>query len=320
MTKKNYLTKLIIAICLVLAILVVGTVFDLAISKAICVLPAGSYYTQNFFTAFLEIFGEDILYVMLVSALAIIFNYFYKKQTNRKKARIVILVACVILELGVIFYCFYKILKNAYNYTSPAFKTFFSYFQTIICLALLIALVAFLVNFAFSKLSPETLARLVKWAFIVLIVAALSNGIVQGLKLVMHRTRFRTMLFVGDTEFSYYTNWFVINKNTFSSTLPMASDFFKSFPSGHTCAATSIFLLCLLPNFSEKLNTKGWKIGLIVASIAYILMLGSSRIICGAHFFTDVFFSFSVTLSIMFLVNLLYKKVWYKHFDKVEEF
>ena len=320
MTNKKYVFNIILSVLLVALAIILGTIFDLSISKSLCILEEGEYYSSNFFVAFFEIFGEAILYILLACAFAIIYDFFYKKNTSRKVLKTVILIACSILELASIFLVFHNILGNAFDHSSPQFEKFFSYFQSKVFVVALSGLISYFVIYLFSKLSYETLSNLIKWAVIILLVVVLSNGIVKLLKIIMHRTRFRAMLFVGDTEFNYYTNWFVINKKTFSSVLPMASDFFKSFPSGHACAGTSIFLLCLLPMFTQRFNTKKWKITFITISSIYVFLLDLSRIICGAHFLTDVFIGSFITIGIMFLINLFYKKWFYKFFEKLNNF
>lgn len=76
----------------------------------------------------------------------------------------------------------------------------------------------------------------------------------------------------------------------------------KSFPSGHTMAGT----LCIVfAWFVSKANrTKVWIFGIV-----YGALMGISRVIIGAHFFSDVVFSFFLTALIIFIMNELLQRL-----------
>ena len=96
-------------------------------------------------------------------------------------------------------------------------------------------------------------------------------------------------LTAGNHEF---TNWLTIN----------GVNGHKLFPSGHTMAAT----LCIVFSwFVSKVKRKGFFIG----GIIYGVLIGLSRVIVGAHFFSDVTFSFFLTALIIFVMNGLGKKL-----------
>lgn len=96
-------------------------------------------------------------------------------------------------------------------------------------------------------------------------------------------------LTAGNHEF---TNWLTIN----------GVNGHKSFPSRHTMAAT----LCIVFLwFVSKVKRKGFFIG----GIVYGVLIGLSRVIVGAHFFSDVTFSFFLTALIIFVMNGLGKKL-----------
>lgn len=74
----------------------------------------------------------------------------------------------------------------------------------------------------------------------------------------------------------------------------------KSFPSGHAMAGT---LSILFSWFAVKPKTK--KI-LWIAGVVYAITLAISRIIIGAHFLSDVTFSFLLTAAIIFVMSECY--------------
>lgn len=74
----------------------------------------------------------------------------------------------------------------------------------------------------------------------------------------------------------------------------------KSFPSGHTMAGTLMIVFSWFAS-SQPIRKKLWIFG-----VAYGVLLGISRIIIGAHFTSDVVFSFFLTAFIIYIVNELY--------------
>lgn len=305
-TKKIVLWSVISGVLLILAIL--GTIFDLQISKALADINTSSYLSNNLFAIIGESFGENVLYILLVSALAIIFFYFLKNPLSKKWLNYTLLAFCAVASFVICFYCINKTLGYIAEYTSFGLDQFLESTLGLVIVVLFSAGVDICAFLLFNKLSIETLSSLWKWAVFVIIVAALSNGIVQGAKHIFDRTRFRAMAFVGDAEFSFYTPWYQINTNKFNSISAFAEDFFKSFPSGHTCAAASTFVLVALPTFFEKANTKKCKITLWATAIAYTLLVALSRIVAGAHFFMDVFVGGLTTFVITIVLLALYKK------------
>lgn len=122
----------------------------------------------------------------------------------------------------------------------------------------------------------------------------LNNVFINALKVVWNRTRFDDMLAAGD--FSAFTSWL----------RPLGSGG-TSFPSGHTAAACSVFVLVLLCDVFP-----GWhkRRGLVWAACwAYVGGMALSRLIMGRHFLSD-------TVMAAFVMMLLFlgmtKSKWYK--------
>ena len=93
----------------------------------------------------------------------------------------------------------------------------------------------------------------------------------------------------GNHEF---TNWLTIN----------GVNGHKSFPSGHTMAAT----LCIVFSWFVSNNKRK---SFFIGGIVYGVVIAISRVIVGAHFFSDVTFSFFLTALIIFIMNGLCKKL-----------
>ncbi|MBQ3047741.1 MAG: phosphatase PAP2 family protein [Clostridia bacterium] len=307
-TKKIVIYSCISAFLLLLLIL--GTIYDLQISKALASLNNDSYLSHNFFAVIGETFGENILYVLLVSALAIIFfNFQKRKLINKNWLNNVLMFFCFVAAYIVCFYCINKTLSYISEHSAFGLDNFLSSSLGLIIVlsfSLIVNIFAFLL---FNKLSETSLAQLFWWAILVLMVAAVSNTIIQTTKHVFDRTRYRAMHFVGDENFSYYTPWYKVNNNKFNSISIFADDFFKSFPSGHTCAAANSATLIALPIFIKKFNNKKWKTIFTASSVAYTLFVALSRIVAGAHFFTDTLIATLITFVCVFVCIIIVKKI-----------
>ncbi len=303
--KKTFIITTSIVWGLLLVCFVLGTIFDLQISKLFVDLPSDGYYSQNIFAILGEIIGEQVLYLFLICACAILFFHLLRTPISKKWLNICLMTGVAMLGILVGFYCFYKLSKYIGIYSDFGLSEFRE--KTVGKLALFaMSLVFTLCMFlCFIKVKKETLQDLSKWAIWVLIISALSNAFVQGLKLFWGRTRFRAMNYMGDSEFAHYSDWFKINTDRFASVddVPYISDFYKSFPSGHSCASASTFLLVLLPCFVKKTNTFGWKTTFITFASVYTFLVMLSRIVAGAHFFTDVFVGAFSTIILVFVAK-----------------
>lgn len=300
-----------------ISILILGTIYDLQISKALADLQPGQYHSSNLFAIIGETIGENILYVLLVTSLCILFYYLHKNPLNKNWLNITLKILICLISYIICFYCINKTCEYVATHTTFGLEEYLSStlgLITILLVSLVVNILAFLL---FSKISNENLQKLWKWALLVIILAALSNGIVQGAKRIFDRTRYRAMVYVGDTKFQYFDYWFVFNNNKFSSISAYAEDFFKSFPSGHTCAAASSFFLICLPLFLPQTNNKKWKSIFWIFAVIYTLLVALSRLIAGAHFFMDVFVGGGVTI-VLTLIAYIYIKHKQKQKEQIE--
>lgn len=110
---------------------------------------------------------------------------------------------------------------------------------------------------------------------------------VELIKNPVGRMRFRAMHFVED--FSYYTPWYQISDaRERLGGLGLDRDYFKSFPSGHTFSGSMAYLVLLLPDLFENLQTRKWKFLSYLVPVTYTGAVAFFRIAAGAHFFSDV--------------------------------
>lgn len=130
---------------------------------------------------------------------------------------------------------------------------------------------------------------------LIIVVLAIINVLVfvQGIKILWGRVRFRDLL----SDYSNFSPWFV----------PQGITGNKSFPSGH--AAMGFMLLPLLILLKDRDIRDPKRIVMTVAIIGWGVFVGSSRILIGAHYASDVLFS-SAMASVITI--LLYKLVYLK--------
>lgn len=106
---------------------------------------------------------------------------------------------------------------------------------------------------------------------------------VELIKNPVGRMRFRAMHYVGD--YSYYTPWYQVSSaRQMLGSLGLDRDYFKSFPSGHTFSGSMAYLVILLPDLFERLQTRKWRMLSYVVPITYTGMVAFFRVAAGAHF------------------------------------
>lgn len=319
MFKNKKLTILYISIAIVfIGLLVVFSLFDLQISKALVKLEEGEYYSSSFILRFLETVGEMPIYVF-ISCAFIIFYYNAEDsliEEKKKTVKKVIYAICAFIS----YFLASKVLIK-YVAQHHGFEYMLGGLDYV-CYLLMAGIDTAITIYVFSKIDQTIIKRLYVFAMVVLLTALISQVLTQGVKIFWGRARYRmmaTLQSLGEDGFSYYTEWFKCNGKRSVSLkwldLGIASDGFKSFPSGHTCAAAITSTLICLPFTVEKLNTKKCRIAFISISVIYTVIVALSRVLMGAHFASDVLVGGMVTfVSCLISFKLVVKN---KKFFKV---
>ena len=261
----------------VIVLLLLSAFLDLAIAESI-------YNPLSVFGEVFDVLGQAPCYLMVALCLSFTFAYSYKKSG---KKFLTISILSVTLSVVIWF-----VIINIY------FGSIFKLWQVILISLPLNALLLAFINF--SEVSKE---KLFKFALFTLCLICLSILINQGLKFIWGRYRFNDLYKAG--ALSNFTPWWQIrgvNGN-------------KSFPSGHTTAATTMFcLMYLLELFNAK---KKVKISLCVMLALYVIGVAYSRMVIGAHYLSDVTVGFGVTFVIFLLCYNVSKKLEEKFAKKV---
>ncbi|MDR1630546.1 MAG: phosphatase PAP2 family protein [Oscillospiraceae bacterium] len=253
------------ALCVVL--LGVAAVWDLKIDQMI-------NNPENYFGEFLARIGELPVYLVAPFSAVVFF------AANKKTVWKAVLSALLAVLGWVLFFVWF----GGNWFKSDDFRDAFS-----VVLAVFVSAVSL---FIAAKLPEKTMKQLQPFAVFLLIAAIGTALSVEGIKRVWGRVRFRDLLRAED--FSAFTPWY----------LPQGVTGNKSFPSGHTSAASASLLLSALPCVFEKFKKQEVKIFIITA--LYTFAVGLSRMIVGAHYLSDITMGTLIGFLWMVAIKKLY--------------
>ncbi len=291
-------------------LLLIATFKDLQVSQFLTKfsLPKGQYYADDVFGRMFETIGCAPVYLMLSFAFHIIFwNVFLRaKDQLIKYVLLAISAGCAVAA----YYVMYKdtlmyILRQIdhEDYLKTGYVTG--------ALIFLGCVTCFIGTFAVRAFKDDTIKSLLMFAISVIVMAAVANEIVNVIKGPVGRPRFRAMN-TSSAEmiggFKNYTRWYVFNGQPDKNYLQWyygSTDACKSFPSGHTCSAGMSYGLIMLID-ALKIKNKKAKIALWVCPIVYTGIVAVSRIMVGAHFFSDVLVGGTIAFLTMLLVREIF--------------
>lgn len=308
-------SKTIISICLFVALFValvlIATFFDYQVSQILTknALKPGEYLADDLYGVVGEAIGTSPIYILLGVCTAILCWFFAKNFADKKWG---IALAVVFGLVGTVAWWYYikDIMKYILEHAaaqigSPAASVYeFRHNPAVVTCQVLVALtLQALTVLALRPLKAETLKKLVWWVVAALAACVLANILIIIVKEPVGRMRFRAInsqvgqSLIASRKVQGYTRWYVRNGqpdeaiiNAFVTQYPGASDAFKSFPSGHTCAAGMSYALIMLPDVVDFKHKKAGKIACWVTPIVITMLVAISRIVVGAHYMSDVTF------------------------------
>ncbi len=295
--------KTILSLCLFALIfgglLATATFTDLQVSRLLTrnALPAGQYYANDIFGVVFECVGTSPE-LLLCGLCAAMLTVWFLRFARRGAGRTLLVLFGGAAVVGLYLWEFYDLLHYVCRHVPveegfPAFLWGIAAFLALFCAALSL--------FAVSCFSDETLRRLPRFACVTMASILVAMLIVQIVKNPMGRMRYRAMNVTGD--FSGFTRWYVPHgqpdkawmRETFGT-----SDAFKSFPSGHTRAAAATFYLVALVDVigvkSRRRRALLWCFAIVFTGLVAV-----SRIVVGAHFFSDVLVGGTVGFGVCML-------------------
>lgn len=351
--KFNLIVCVTVGVALFAALLVVASLYDLQISKALTKgsLEAGEYYSSNGFAKFFEVAGGSVIYLAggiasLICVCAAIKmaegeDFFFIKELKGvwyKIIKICLIIGFSAFAVYEMYEFVHEVFKYVDRYTQDALigsDIKFTIDNGCFIMAQLVfaTLIAGLIFALLLRVKKEEIYRLIRLAALILLVEALYLVFVGVVKSPVGRMRYRTMNAIGD--FSYYTPWYVINGSRHvlqngvvgvgdfdaATLVGAAEDTCKSFPSGHTYCAGMSFVLVCLPDLFESFKKTYLKVLCWVIPAVYTITVAITRIVVGAHFLSDVLVggTLSFTLIMIFREVLILNCAHFKALFKSKE-
>lgn len=316
MKKLSLRAKTWISIALFAAVFVtlicVATFYDFQVSQLLTknALKPGDYLATDFFGVLGEAIGTTPIFLLIAFCIGVLF-WFCLRIWDKKTYNIIL--AVVFFIGGIVAWWFF--VKDITGYLfEHAGNDAFNKNAAVIGVQFFIATILdVLMIFAMKNFKDETIKKLFKFAIVALAAAVLANVIIAIVKNPVGRMRYRAInsdlgqALIESGKVQGYTPWYVINKqpsadvlDAFKNTYDGVKDAFKSFPSGHTCAAGMLYSLMLLPSLFE-FKKKGTKVLCWVLPVALTMLVAISRIVCGAHYMSDVTFGGTIAFLSMML-------------------
>lgn len=299
-TKINTKTKIILSIVLFIVIfgglLTVATFYDLQISQILAkpFLADGEYFSTNIFGLVWEVLGSAPVYLTIT--LGAVIWYWYLFRSGKKWLGLIFV---AIAYIGI-----YLFIADTFKYIGEQMgnKQYMGKTYILIIELILSFMITVLSLIAWGRVDKRTNEKL-RILGVVILFALLGQLVVHLIKAPVGRARFRTLNALND--YSYYTRWYIINgKRNLCGNL--ADDCCKSFPSGHTCAAGTVYSLLSLPYILKQCSNKKAKILIWTLCILYVGTVALSRIVMGAHYLSDVL----VGGTIAFLASILFREIF----------
>ena len=308
MTMKK---KTILSLCLFAAIfgglLLTATFTDLQVSQILTkgTLPAGQYYATGVFGVAFECIGT-CPELLLSAVCAAMLTLWALRIVRPGAVRTLLVVTGGAATAGLYLWEFSDMFEYVCRHVQtpeggPSFKGVPLFLWGIA--AFLAAFCAVLTLFAVSGFSDETLKKLPRFAIVTMASIVVAILLVQAVKNPVGRMRYRAMNVIGD--YSGYTRWYVAHgqpdkawmRQTFGT-----SDAFKSFPSGHTRAAAATFYLISLADVTGVTNKRRRAL-LWCFAVLFTGTVAVSRIMVGAHFFSDVLVGGTIGFSVCMIAR-----------------
>lgn len=166
-----------------------------------------------------------------------------------------------------------------------------------VTIAIIVFLSSLVVAYSFKA---KDKSRALSWGISVLGLWLLMIVFTLALKVLWYRPRYRYLI-TEDAKIAgvEFLEWWKPNCQW------KYNSEFASFPSGHTIHAVGLIVLADLPSiFSNKTKNNRW--GYLCVMFTWVVMTGVSRILQGAHFSTDVTFTYFLGLVLYDLVFSCY--------------
>ena len=315
-------------------LMIIGTFFDLEINKAL-------FDYENKFGVFLGRWGMHPMYILPLIAYSMLIAAYHKTDEAfdiatsifpffryLKNNKVTHFIGFVLLHALYAFFAYKAFqssndflnnvmsITNGYNLQDLLINGGWSKTPAVIMWTLLrLAFVLIFVIF-FAKLDKKY-KRALEFMAIAGLTVYYGSDIINDIKAHFHRIRFREMVaysaglvnedgwssrgsnillkeWVETTDFSAFDRWYRIGND-----MGVYSDA-TSFPSGHTSAAAVAMLLP--PLFAKCKALNKYFVPAFFVGFFYILAVGISRLIRGAHYLTDISSAAIIIFAMILLI------------------
>jgi membrane-associated phospholipid phosphatase len=281
---------------LFLAAFIVFSFYDWQVSSAF--VGSGGDFV-NGFGRFFAVFAEVPFQWLLVFCLVILFR-FRSKDSKKKAIGFGILFGVLgVLAAAYGGYVYYAHLEEFTDKTLPV-MVFMKYGGTALIAVCYLALAVF---FAY-RLPADNSQNLVYFALCDVLLFVTMVILMQGLKMLWGRPRYRFLITTEDPAGSFASWW------QLHPTYHLTDDNHFSFPSGHTMFAFSFIIFSAFPFKGEEYPARRRLIRYVV--FGWTLLTAIARIQVGAHFGTDV----TMGYFLGYLVYDLYSTFLFPHLRK----
>ena len=288
---KNMRMPLLIFLCVTIVGILFGTFFDFKISSAIA-------SSSNGFGLFVSAVGPTLGFCGITFigggfiALAI-------KGDYKLSYKIIFYALAILCYAGSLYYSGSEYFGvNGFYQKAPVFVGY------------LIAAIPLGVAVYLGYLSFKDNQNKNMWIVFLICLAVFGAcllGTITVLKDIMHRPRFRT---VSSTEVPFY-NWYQPCKNykEYMSTLNIAKEEFKSFPSGHTAEASIVLIPIVFMPLSGNEIFKKHQLKFFICGCLFIMLVGFARILAAAHYLSDVSTGAFLMTIILTIANEIVQRI-----------
>ena len=291
--QKQHNISISIVTTILLALTIIGSIWDLEIASAIYI---GQMPSENIFGIIFSYIGIIPTFVGWSFLGASIFCLSKKQVEDTRKRRWLMAFAILLFVLSFFYYC-----NTLYISNDNAFKVHFAVAYSI---GIAVICSATYLGYMFSEKSEDD--ELLKKALFLAAVSLLTLLIISAIKGLMCRPRFRFVLVMDNAD--YFRNWWQSGRLIKQSLgTDIVTDEFASLPSGHS--AYSMFAIFLFPAFADyvgRLNK--YKACLFVFGFIWWAITAFSRLTVGAHYLTDVAIAWLVTILAWRLVTAGFNK------------
>lgn len=279
--KKVYNLKTFIVLCvLIVGCLVVGSLYDMQISNVL-------YNNNDSFAKACAVVGAGFPAGVAVCAAAVMMIV-----SDNRKFKSVTIIKWIIAIAGAFF--------GLYTMAGDVLKEGGSIIVLIVELVVL-AVFSFLFYLRIRKYDDKK--RLVLYSLALFSIVAGGGIVTLILKKFFARPRMRLLI---SHPLINFTEWYSPDNAQKIKYLAqgIAEGEFKSFPSSHAFFSTCAALLWVIPTFHDKL--KGKELLFFIIGIIYSIVLCITRVICGAHFVSDVTIGFAIGIISQFVCYFVY--------------